>query len=70
MLIQMKSHSRPGMSLDGLHADPDYQPSHKNNRLTTYTFNSGGTLNEHYYQRSGTGEVRFDITSQVTKNTT
>lgn len=58
---------RPGMSLDGLFADPRYQPSHKNNRLTTYTFNSGGTLNEHYYQRSGTGEVRFDITSQVTK---
>ncbi len=58
---------RPGMSLDGLHADPRYQPSHKNNRISTYTFNSGGTLNDHYYQRSGTGEVRFDITSQVTK---
>ena len=49
-----------------LFADPRYQPSHKNNRISTYTFNSGGTLNDHYYQRSGTGEIRFDITSQVT----
>jgi hypothetical protein len=58
---------RPGMSMDGLQADPRYQPSHKNTRVTQYTFNSGGTLNEHYYQRSNTGEARFDITSQVTK---
>lgn len=50
-----------------LFADPRYQPSHKNTRATQYTFNSGGTLNEHYYQRSNTGEVRFDITSQITK---
>ena len=50
-----------------LFADSRYQPSHKDNRVSTYTFNSGGTLNDHYYQRSGTGEVRFDITSQVTK---
>jgi outer membrane receptor protein involved in Fe transport len=57
---------RPGMSLAGLKPDPRYQPSHKNTRVTQYTFNSGGTLNEHYYQRSNTGEVRFDITSQVT----
>lgn len=58
---------RPGKSLDGLQPDPRYQPSHKNTRVTQYTFNSGGTLNEHFYQRSSTGEVRFDITSQVTK---
>ena len=57
----------PGTSLDNLSADPRYQPSHKNTRVTEYTFNSGGTLNEHYYQRSNTGEVRFDVTSQVTK---
>jgi hypothetical protein len=50
-----------------LFADPRYQPSHKNTRATQYTFNSGGTLNEHYYQRSNTAEVRFDITSQITK---
>ena len=58
---------RPGMNLDNLQADLRYQPSHKNNRLTPYTFNSGGTLNEHFYQRSNTAEVRFDITSQLTK---
>ncbi len=57
---------RPGMSLDDLHPDPRYQPSHKSTRLTPYTFSSGGTLNEHFYQRSNTGEVRFDITSQIT----
>jgi outer membrane receptor protein involved in Fe transport len=57
---------RPGMSLENLQADPRYQPSHKSTRLTPYTFSSGGTLNEHFYQRSNTGEVRFDFTSQVT----
>lgn len=57
----------PGTSLDNLRPDPRYQPSHKNTRVTEYTFNSGGTLNEHYYQRSNTGEVRLDVTSQVTK---
>jgi outer membrane receptor protein involved in Fe transport len=57
---------QPGMSLDNLHPDPRYQPSHKSTRLTPYTFSSGGTLNEHFYQRSNTGEVRFDVTSQVT----
>ncbi|HSL87841.1 MAG TPA: TonB-dependent receptor, partial [Ignavibacteriaceae bacterium] len=57
----------PGMSLDNLTPDPRYQPSHKNTRATQYTFNSGGTLNEHYYQRSSTGDVRLDITSQVTR---
>jgi outer membrane receptor protein involved in Fe transport len=57
----------PGMSLDNLTPDPRYQPSHKNTRATQYTFNSGGTLNEHYYQRSSTGDVRLDITSQITR---
>jgi outer membrane receptor protein involved in Fe transport len=57
---------KPGMSLDNLRPDPRYQPSHKSTRLTPYTFSSGGTLNEHFYQRSNTGEIRFDITSQVT----
>ena len=57
----------PGTSLNNLRPDPNYQPSHKNTRATQYTFNSGGTLNEHYYQRSNTGEVRFDITSQLNK---
>jgi outer membrane receptor protein involved in Fe transport len=57
---------KPGMSLDNLRPDPRYQPIHKSNRISPYTFASGGTLNEHFYQRSLTGEVRFDITSQIT----
>jgi len=56
----------PSMSLDGLHADPRYQPDDKNDPYSDYTFVSGGTQSEHFYQRSYTTEVRFDITSQVT----
>lgn len=55
----------PGMSLNGLHADPRYQPEDKNNSYSSYTFVSGGTQPEHYYQRSYTSEVKFDITSQL-----
>ena len=57
---------RPGMDISLLHADPRYQPIHKSNKATPYTFASGGTLFGHYYQRSQTAEIRFDITSQVT----
>jgi outer membrane receptor protein involved in Fe transport len=56
----------PGMSLDGLHADPRYQPDDKSNSYSSYTFVSGGTQPEHFYQRSQTTELKFDITSQVT----
>lgn len=56
----------PGMDLSGLHPDSRYQPIHKLNKPTPYTFVYGGTLNEHYYQRSHTTELKFDITSQVT----
>lgn len=56
---------RPGMSLAGLHPDPRYQPSHKSFKLTPYTFRSGGTSNEHFYQRSYASEIKFDLTSQV-----
>lgn len=56
----------PGMSLAGLHADPRYQPEDKNNSYSSYTFVSGGTQPEHYYQRSYTSAVKFDITSQIT----
>ncbi len=56
----------PGMSLIGLQADPRYQPDDKSISYSPYTFVSGGTLNEHFYQRSRTAEVNFDITSQVT----
>jgi len=51
--------------LDGLHADPRYQPVDKGFKISTFTFASGGTQSEHFYQRSETGEVKFDITSQV-----
>jgi outer membrane receptor protein involved in Fe transport len=56
----------PSMSLDGLHADPRYQPDDKSNSYSSYTFVSGGTQPQHFYQRSYTSEVKFDITSQVT----
>ena len=56
----------PSMSLDGLHADPRYQPDDKSNSYSSYTFVSGGTQPEHFYQRSYTSEVKFDITSQIT----
>ena len=57
---------KPGMDISGLHADPRYQPIHKSNKATPYTFASGGTLFGHYYQRSQTTEIKFDLTSQVT----
>ena len=56
----------PGKSLAGLHADPRYQPVEKSSSYSSYTFVSGGTQPEHFYQRSYTSEVKFDITSQVT----
>jgi outer membrane receptor protein involved in Fe transport len=56
---------RPGMSLTGLKPDPRYQPSHKSFKLTPYTFRSGGTSNEHFYQRTYASELKFDLTSQV-----
>lgn len=56
---------KPGMDLSNLTPDPRYQPSHKSFKLTPYTFLSGGTLNEHFYQRSYSTEIKFDITSQV-----
>lgn len=56
----------PGKSLNGLHADPRYQPVEKSNSYSSYTFVSGGTQSEHFYQRSYTSEIKFDITSQVT----
>ena len=56
----------PSMSLDGLHADPRYQPEDKGNSYSSYTFVSGGTQPEHFYQRSYSTEIKFDITSQIT----
>lgn len=58
----------PGMNLDGLHADPRYQPVDKADSYSSYTFISGGTQPEHFYQRSYSTELKFDITSQVTNS--
>ncbi|MBU2491011.1 MAG: TonB-dependent receptor [Bacteroidetes bacterium] len=58
----------PGMDLSSLHADPRYQPEHKLNKLADLTFQSGGTRDEHYYQRSNNIELKFDITSQLNNN--
>ena len=55
----------PGMDISSLHADPRYQPIHKLNKATTYTFLSGGTRNQHYYQRSHTTELKLDLNSQI-----
>lgn len=57
---------KPGMDISGLHPDPRYQPIHKSNKATPFTFASGGTLFGHYYQRSQTTEIKFDLTSQLT----
>ena len=57
----------PGMSLANLHADTRYQPDYKSNTVTPYTFVAGGTLNDQYYQRSNSYELKFDITSQIGK---
>jgi outer membrane receptor protein involved in Fe transport len=60
---------RPGMNLDGLSADPRYQPDYKyNTKVAALTFVSGGTLNGHFYQRAYTYESKFDITSQLNNN--
>ena len=56
----------PGMDLSVLHANPRYQPVDKSNSYSSYTFVSGGTQPEHFYQRSYSSEIRFDITSQIT----
>ncbi len=55
----------PEMSLTGLHADPRYQPEDKATSYSSYTFISGGTQPEHFYQRSYTTELKFDLTSQI-----
>jgi outer membrane receptor protein involved in Fe transport len=58
----------PGMDWTVLHADPRYQPDHKLTRASVYTFLSGGTYNDHFYQRTNTLGVKFDMTSQINNN--
>lgn len=55
----------PSMNLEGLHADPRYQPEDKGNSYSSYTFVSGGTQPQHFYQRSYSTEIKFDVTSQI-----
>jgi outer membrane receptor protein involved in Fe transport len=57
-----------GLDTSQIRADSRYQPDYKLIRAATYTFLSGGTLNDQYYQRSRTMGLKFDITSQVTSN--
>lgn len=57
-----------GMDPTLYHADPRYQPTHKLNTVANYTFLHGGTSMGHYYQRTYSTTLKFDITSQVSKN--
>ncbi len=61
-----------GRSLDGLHADPRYQPDYKSTtRAAPISFSSGGTYEggaqSHFYQRSKIWGAKFDLTSQLSK---
>ena len=64
------------MRADGRYPDPAlgvfgdylYQPGYKDVLASTYTFSSGGTQNGHYYQRTQSGALKADITSQVTQS--
>jgi outer membrane receptor protein involved in Fe transport len=58
----------PGMDWTAYHADPRYQPDHKLTRASVYTFLSGGTYNDHFYQKTNTLGLKFDITSQINNN--
>ncbi len=58
----------PGLDWTQYHADPRYQPVHKLNRASVYTFLSGGTLNDHFYQRTNTLGAKLDFTSQINNN--
>ncbi|MCU7495544.1 MAG: TonB-dependent receptor [Ignavibacteria bacterium] len=57
----------PGMGTSTLHADPRYENRDRTIPVMNYTFASGGTLNDHYYQRSMSLGVKFDFTSQLDK---
>jgi outer membrane receptor protein involved in Fe transport len=57
-----------GIDISTLHASPAYQPDYKSVEPAPYTFLAGGTQNGHYYQRSRTFGVKFDVTSQLDKS--
>lgn len=48
--------------------DDRYQPTEYQTRPNSYTFYFGGTQNSHYYEDAKTLLLKFDITSQLTKN--
>lgn len=55
----------PGLDFNNYFADSRYQPDHKLTPAAPFTFLSGGTLNGHFYQRTKTIGLKFDITSQI-----
>ena len=55
-----------GMDLTGLQADPRYASSLQ--YVAQNTFPVGGTLNEQFYQKTKTLNLKFDLTSQVNLN--
>ncbi len=62
-----------GMSLEGLFADPRYQPDFKSTtRAAPVSFSYGGTYQggaqSHFYQRSKIWGGKFDLTSQININ--
>ena len=62
-----------GQSLSGLHPDPAYQPEYKSEvDPAPIAFRTGGTYESgnqsHFYQRTYTMGLKFDITSQINKN--
>jgi outer membrane receptor protein involved in Fe transport len=57
-----------GDDISAYHADPRYLDMNSAQSVANFTFSSGGTLNEHFYQHTATSNGKFDITSQVTKN--
>ncbi len=58
----------PGMDISVLHADPRYNRTDRSYSVANYTFLSGGTRNNHFYQRTTTWNGKFDLTSQVSNN--
>lgn len=58
----------PGMDISVLHADPRYNRTDRSYTVANYTFVSGGTRNNHFYQRTTTWNGKFDLTSQVSNH--
>lgn len=55
----------PGLDYTDYTADPRYQPDHKLTPAAPFTFLAGGTQNGHFYQRTKTTGIKFDLTSQL-----